>query len=92
MNVKYIGEYYKIRLKKNKIYFVISVKNGWYKIKDELGEVGFYPPEEFKIMKNGEIPYITERTEEEIKKVIEIEKEKFQKLVEWENVDTLYED
>lgn len=47
MKVKYIGEYYKVRLKKNNTYEVISSKNGWYQIKDELGEIGFYPPDQF---------------------------------------------
>ena len=47
MKVKYIGEYYKIRLKKNAVYEVISSENGWYQIKDELGEIGFYSPDEF---------------------------------------------
>ena len=47
MKVKYIGDYYKVRLKKNAIYEVISSENGWYKITDELGEIGFYSPEQF---------------------------------------------
>ena len=47
MKVKYIGEYYKVRLKKDAIYDVISSENGWYKIIDELGKKGFFPPGEF---------------------------------------------
>ena len=47
MKIKYIGEYYKIRLKKDSIYEVISSENGWYQIIDELGERGFYPPDQF---------------------------------------------
>lgn len=50
MKIKYIGEYYKVRLKKDAIYEVISLENGWYKIIDELGEEGFYSPEEFKVV------------------------------------------
>lgn len=50
MKVKYIGEYYKVRLKKDTVYDVISLENGWYQITDELGEIGFYPPEEFRMV------------------------------------------
>lgn len=48
MKVKYIGDYYKIRLHKGTVYDVISIEHGWYKILDELGEEGFYPPDEFE--------------------------------------------
>lgn len=50
MKVKYIGEYYKVRLKKNTVYEVISSVNGWYQITDELGEKGFYSPDQFEKM------------------------------------------
>lgn len=50
MKVRYIGDYYKVRLIKNNIYTVISLENGWYKLLDELGEEGFYSPEQFQIV------------------------------------------
>lgn len=50
MKVKYIGDYYKIRLFKNKIYKVIGIENGWYKIKGELNDTGYYPPELFEVV------------------------------------------
>lgn len=57
MRVKYIGDYYTVSLIKGKIYDVISVEHGWYRIIDEEGydedeEIQGYlfPPEEFEII------------------------------------------
>lgn len=51
MKVKYIGDYYKVTLQKGKIYNVLGVKNGWYKIEDETEDTAFFPPNEFEIIK-----------------------------------------
>ena len=51
MKVKYVGNYYKVRLKNGNIYTVISFENGWYKLVDELDEEGFYPSEQFEVVK-----------------------------------------
>lgn len=40
----------------------------------------------------SEIPIKTNRNLQEIEQVIETEKEKSAKLIDWENVDTVYED
>lgn len=50
MKVKYLGDYYKVSLNKNKIYNVLAIENGWYRIIDETGEDYLYPPEEFEIV------------------------------------------
>ena len=47
MKVKYIGEDL-VAIVKNKIYEVISVEKGWYRIKTELGEDYLFPPEVFE--------------------------------------------
>ena len=58
MKVKYIGEResdtpnsYKIfmDLIPNKIYEVLSIEKGWYRIIDESAEDYLYPPEKFEI-------------------------------------------
>ncbi len=51
MKVKYIGEYYKVSLIKGKIYDVLSVEDGWYRIKDETGEDYLFSPNDFEIVK-----------------------------------------
>lgn len=40
----------------------------------------------------SEIPIKTNRSLQEIEQAIETEKEKSAKLIDWENVDTIYED
>ena len=49
MRVKYIGKDL-VALTKGKIYDVISVENGWYRIMTELGEDYLFPPAVFEIM------------------------------------------
>lgn len=59
LKVKYIGEKdisvpnsYKIFLDviPNKIYEVLSVEKGWYRIVDESDEDYLYPPEKFEVV------------------------------------------
>jgi len=50
MKVKYIGAYYKVAFEKDKIYEVISVEKGWYRIMTELDEDYLFPPECFEIV------------------------------------------
>lgn len=50
MKVKYIGEYYKVSLIKGKIYDVLSIEDGWYRIIDETGEDYLFPPKDFEVM------------------------------------------
>ncbi len=50
MIVRYIGDYYKVRLHKGKTYTVLSVENGWYEIMGEDEDQGFFPPQMFEII------------------------------------------
>lgn len=50
MKVKYIGRVDTIALEKDKIYNVISVEKGWYRIMTELEEDYLFPPEQFEII------------------------------------------
>ena len=50
MKVKYLGKIDTIALEKDKIYEVISVEKGWYRIMTELGEDYLFPPEQFEVV------------------------------------------
>jgi len=45
--VKYIGESKPAELTQNKIYKVLSIEKGWYRIVDDSGEDYLYPPSLF---------------------------------------------
>ena len=49
MKVKYVGNNDPLSLLNGKIYDVISVEKGWYRIVDETGEDYLYPPQLFII-------------------------------------------
>lgn len=55
MKVKYIGETDPIYMINSKIYEVISVENGWYRITDEEDEDYLYPPELFEIINDYDL-------------------------------------
>lgn len=48
MKVKYIGEEDIVALDRNKVYEVISIEKGWYRIMTELDEDYLFPPEAFR--------------------------------------------
>lgn len=50
MKVKYLGKTELLILTNSKVYEVISVEKGWYRIIDESGEDYLYPPEQFEII------------------------------------------
>ena len=50
MRVKFNGESDPLALMNGKIYDVISVERGWYRIVDETGDDYLYPPEGFEIV------------------------------------------
>lgn len=53
MKVKYIDEeYLGTAFEKDKVYDVISVEKGWYRIMTELDEDYLFPPECFEIVEN----------------------------------------
>lgn len=57
MKVKYIGKSDPVYMIHGKIYQVISIENGWYRIKDEEEEDYLYPPELFEIINDGEFKH-----------------------------------
>jgi hypothetical protein len=51
MKVKYIGKVDTLALEKNKIYDVLSIEKGWFRIMTELDEDYLFPPEQFEMVK-----------------------------------------
>lgn len=50
MKVKYIRETSQLVLTNGKIYDVISVEKGWYRIVDDSGDDYLFPPEAFEVV------------------------------------------
>lgn len=50
MKVKYIGETDPVYMIHDKVYDVIAIEKGWYRIVDEEEEDYLYPPELFEIV------------------------------------------
>ncbi len=50
LNVRFIGDTTPLELTNSKIYPVISIEKGWYRIIDDTGEDYLYPPEIFEIV------------------------------------------
>ena len=50
MKVRYDGESDPEALKNGKVYEVLSVEHGWYRIADESGEQCLYPPDIFETL------------------------------------------
>nr|DAM46163.1 MAG TPA: hypothetical protein [Caudoviricetes sp.] len=50
MKVKWIGKTDFLVLTNNKIYDVISIERGWYRIIDDSGDDYLYPPDMFEIV------------------------------------------
>lgn len=50
MKVKWKGKTEFLALTKDKIYDVISVEKGWYRVVDDSGEDYLYPPDKFEIV------------------------------------------
>ena len=50
MKIKYKGETSFLIATKGKIYDVLSVEKGWYRIMDDSGEDSLYPPEMFEVV------------------------------------------
>ena len=74
LKIKYIGEReidtpnsYKIFMDviPNKIYEVLAIEDGWYRIIDESEEDYLYPPEKFEIVESE-----IEETEENIRQAV----------------------
>ena len=52
MKVKYMGETKPFMVSHGKIYEVLSIEKGWYRIIDDTGEDYLYPPQEFEKIEN----------------------------------------
>ena len=50
MKVKFVGDWDTLALEKGKVYDVISVEKGWYRIMTELDEDYLFPPQLFEIV------------------------------------------
>ena len=50
MRVRYIGEKDTLAFNKGKVYEVIAVEKGWYRVKTELDEDYLFPPNIFEIV------------------------------------------
>ena len=50
MKVKWFGKTDFLVLTNNKIYDVISIERGWYRIIDDSGDDYLYPPDMFEIV------------------------------------------
>lgn len=61
IKVKFLGKFDTLALEKDKIYDVISIERGWYRIMTELDDDYLFPPEHFQIVsvycpvKNGQV-------------------------------------
>lgn len=53
MQVRWKGKTEYLVLTHNKIYEVINVEKGWYRIVDDSGEDYLYPPDGFEIVKTN---------------------------------------
>lgn len=50
MKVRWLGKIEALILTNDKIYDVISIERGWYRIIDDSGEDYLYPPKMFEIV------------------------------------------
>lgn len=50
MKVKYIGETSPLELTNGKIYQVLTVEKGWYRVVDDTGDDYLYPPNVFEVV------------------------------------------
>lgn len=50
MKVRWKGETDFLVLTNNRIYDVLSVEKGWYRVVDDSGEDYLYPPEQFEVV------------------------------------------
>ena len=52
MKVKWKGKTEFLVLTHDKVYTVLSVEKGWYRMVDDSGEDYLYPPEQFEIVED----------------------------------------
>ena len=54
MKIKYCGETSPLELKKGRIYDVIAIEKGWYRVMSALDESYLFPPNVFEILEGSE--------------------------------------
>lgn len=50
MKVRFLGETSFLELTHDKVYDVLSIEKGWYRVIDDSGEDYLYPPEDFEVI------------------------------------------
>lgn len=60
MRVKYIGESDPLGLTSGKVYDVLSIEYGYYRIVDETGEDFLYDSDSFEIVEEGDVEVISD--------------------------------
>lgn len=58
MKVKYKGDSDPLALLNGKVYEVLAIEYGCYRIVDESGEDYLYEPDDFEVVEEGEVPII----------------------------------
>ena len=71
MKIRYISKMVPLELTHGRIYAVLAIEKGWYRIEDDTGEDYLYPPDAFEVI------------EERLKKA----QEESDKLTEWPDLD-----
>lgn len=54
LRVKYIGKQDTLAFERDKIYDVMSIEKGWYRIMTELEDDYLFPPEAFDIIEDSD--------------------------------------
>ena len=52
MKIEYIKKTIPLSVTKGKIYEVLSIEKGWYRIVDDSGEDYLYPPDGFRVLED----------------------------------------
>ena len=50
MRVRYLGETSFLEMTHNKVYEVVSIEKGWYRLVDDSVEDYLYPPDELEVV------------------------------------------
>lgn len=65
MRVRYLGDSDPLYFLHGKVYEVLSIEYGYYRIIDETDEDYLYDPDAFEVVEYGEVPTIDDNDEEE---------------------------
>ena len=50
MKIRYISKMVPLELTHGRIYAVLAIEKGWYRIEDDTGEDYLYPPDAFEMI------------------------------------------